>query len=1578
VITTDPSITTNAITDFGKDYRGPTDDGPFSLWGFGSTSAFDTTVGIDNFFANPANVPIAVFKFQSLSIIGNPTIDLTSGGVTKLGLIGVDGITTGPPGGTLTFTGLDTLLLATVNGPINLTSDVSFDGISLLYIYARGAGSTLTLASPILNSDNVFLASERPMDLMVGITAHDSLTFITGGDLTVTGSGQFTVDNVAKTIPSGSIALQVGGNINTVGVPLNTTLDNTGGVITNNASVIITVSGAVSVQGDATFQILNSDNGIGGPPGQIGGNATIDVSTGGDFSANSLTGFINDLHGGSIGGTALVAFNIGGALSVTTDATLGISTRNDGTGGGTIGSNASVSLNAGSVSVGSAFTAFVSTNAGGSITGNAIAQVSATGDMVVQGPIDVTIGDTGFNQINPINFIAGGHIGGNATVTLSSQNIITSSTATGIPGTDVMALEASIYTSGQGTIGGNAIVNVNASQNISAPGTVFFAVANGNFMGFGPGMIGGDAQINVSAGNLSTGALFDDIYNYGGGSIGGSAIISLNLANNFSATGNAEFLILSFGGNITQNASINVNAGAISAPSLTAGINNSSGGLIGGNALINFGVTGDIDLTGDANFQINNNAGSIGGDATIDVSAANITANSLTAQINNTDGSIGGNAIINVATSSDINTAGALNLLLENYNETANPAGHIGGSGNISVTTGGSLTADSISAVINNRDGGTIVSSASLIFSVGGALTTLSQGTDYFGSPSSLTLDLSNRYENTLGSAIGGDATLGLSADSASIGGDLNVLISNRSGTIGGNALVNFNVTNNVTITGDAAISLLNDGGSQVFSPIGGTIHGDATLQVSADNFSANSLFVENFNRNGGVIDSNASLSFNLSGNLTTAGGADFEITNQQTGSSTGLPGGSIGLAATLDISAVDISIGTDFTAQILNQRGSNAPGPSAGSIGTDATLNISAASFTVGGAFNVLINNINSGASTGSGGSIGGNALVNFNVTNGVQVGGDADFLILNHSNLADSPGGSIGGDAAINVSAASFGSNSLVTQISNNGSGGGGGLIGGSAALNFALTGDFTSVGDAYFNILNGNGGTISGGATVNVNAANISTGGLLFSQIDNPGGSIGGNANLTFSLTGGITTGTNAFFQIFTQNANIGGSAMLSVDAAGNINTQTSTDLIINNGNGNPGVIGSDAAVSLSASSISTGDFLHTVIFNDGGGSVGGNVAINVNVVNDITAQSDLGFNIENAAGTIAGDATVNVSATNITANSLLSQIDNTGGSIGGNAAINMNVSGSATVTNDATVAIYGSDGATSAAINITNVTNGSYDVGGTFLSYIDGNGTITFNNATAHANILKAGVFGANGVLNIGGGTLSADTTLQLYAPGSNGQLNFVSSVTLGGAGTKILAANSVTIFNGVVVTVSGSIANVYTNNPNYSVTYGGNGSTTGTFAGVGAITNSLDSAPPFDDPPPPATVTTTGTTTKTTSSTTSTTIKSPTLSTTNVTSVKVGGSDLKATSKKATGATINVSNTSELLSLLDGATTDRDGKIRISRSKSTSNSANSSRINANSALKTNQRMLDVRHMRDHSAIDSRPRAGVRIL
>jgi hypothetical protein len=142
-----------------------------------------------------------------------------------------------------------------------------------------------------------------------------------------------------------------------------------------------------------------------------------------------------------------------------------------------------------------------------------------------------------------------------------------------------------------------------------------------------------------------------------------------------------------------------------------------------------------------------------------------------------------------------------------------------------------------------------------------------------------------------------------------------------------------------------------------------------------------------------------------------------------------------------------------------------------------------------------------------------------------------------------------------------------------------------------------------------------------------------------------------------------------------------------------------------------------------------------------------------------------------------------------------------------------------------------------------------VGGTLFNTIDGNGAITFTNAIINADVLKSGVFGANGTLTVGGGTLSGNTELKLYAPGSNGQLNFISNVTLNSESNVILAANTVTINNGVVVNITGddgADALVFTNVPNYSEEFGGNDSTTGTFDGNGATTAPLDQAPPFDD------------------------------------------------------------------------------------------------------------------------------------
>lgn len=130
-----------------------------------------------------------------------------------------------------------------------------------------------------------------------------------------------------------------------------------------------------------------------------------------------------------------------------------------------------------------------------------------------------------------------------------------------------------------------------------------------------------------------------------------------------------------------------------------------------------------------------------------------------------------------------------------------------------------------------------------------------------------------------------------------------------------------------------------------------------------------------------------------------------------------------------------------------------------------------------------------------------------------------------------------------------------------------------------------------------------------------------------------------------------------------------------------------------------------------------------------------------------------------------------------------------------------------------------------------------------------GNIVIGNPFIRADVVKIGALGANGALSIGGGQISADTTLKLFAGAANGHIIFTDNVNLGGAtAQKIISANTVTIQNGKVVNVQGNPASVYTNTPNYTGS-GGNGRTTGRFtgptAGDGAQTFPHSQSPSFD-------------------------------------------------------------------------------------------------------------------------------------
>jgi hypothetical protein len=199
-----PTVTSNGVTNFGKIYRTTPLDGTRSLWFFRSTRPFDAASGFDTPDRSLFDLNfIATFKFQDLELVSNPPISIAQGGITKLALIGVGGISSGPPGGTLTFAGLDSVLFATENGSINLGGGISFENIPNLFFYARGDSVSLKLASPISGSNNLLLISEGTIQVNGNVSV-GNLNAFSNGDF-LDGSGIITAHDL--TINS------IGGNV---------------------------------------------------------------------------------------------------------------------------------------------------------------------------------------------------------------------------------------------------------------------------------------------------------------------------------------------------------------------------------------------------------------------------------------------------------------------------------------------------------------------------------------------------------------------------------------------------------------------------------------------------------------------------------------------------------------------------------------------------------------------------------------------------------------------------------------------------------------------------------------------------------------------------------------------------------------------------------------------------------------------------------------------------------------------------------------------------------------------------------------------------------------------------------------------------------------------------------------------------------------------------------------------------------------------------------------------------------------------------------------------------------------------
>ena len=154
-------------------------------------------------------------------------------------------------------------------------------------------------------------------------------------------------------------------------------------------------------------------------------------------------------------------------------------------------------------------------------------------------------------------------------------------------------------------------------------------------------------------------------------------------------------------------------------------------------------------------------------------------------------------------------------------------------------------------------------------------------------------------------------------------------------------------------------------------------------------------------------------------------------------------------------------------------------------------------------------------------------------------------------------------------------------------------GGTILGSANISLNLTGDLTTQGGLLM-ISNDQGGTIGSDTVINVTAANISTGGSLNAfnaRIVNSSGGSGGNilgsANINYNLTGDLTTAGGATLVILNDHA---------------------------------GMIGANAAINVSAASISSGVVFGAGIANNFGGNIVGSANINFNLTGGLTTAGN----------------------------------------------------------------------------------------------------------------------------------------------------------------------------------------------------------------------------------------------------------------------------------------------------------------------------------------------------------------------
>ena len=664
-IQTDPSITRAGVTDFGKIYRDPGQDGPFSTWAFTATSPFDTTAGIDLVYG--PNAPVAAFKFVALQLVGDPIISTANGGALNLALISVGPITSMPAGNaTFTFAGMQSVLIATQNGSIDISGpDISFQGIPTLIFYARGTGSNLNLGGMgIFNTSFLRLIAENN----IAINAPVSLTNPSDrGILRGTAGGSLTVNSVIET-PTAFVTSGTAGNGGTV------SLSALGGTLTVNNRIQVsyndpdpsvpgtlirrstsagtidlfsglTTGTGISVNSGASLlALLNA-----AAPGNAGAVALF--TAGSDIIVNNATlqadrGAISLFQTAApSAGTAQISIN-GGTFS---SETLTVNSR----GNLTFGTTAPVNLSA--VTLGFFAANDIAWN-GGTLSAVAVRSpgnvtLQAGNDLLITGATSIDRSSGGITDGLNISLSAGRNFQANQGLRITTDgsglntgaNITLSSGGTMTVNGDVF-LVAELLKGSEGT-GSNITISSVGAITMGSLGAIT-GMLTGATLGTG-------GNINVTGASLQTttdGVRLLVNNQSGGGTITTGGNISLSLGGNLTTASQGPLFLFVINATDTIQTGANINSsigGNVSTSQIGIQIDNRFGGFIGTGGTLTFNVNGTLTTTGDTNIEIlNSQSGTPGGkidSATFiksTLGSTNIGGN-FNVFIDNTDGSIG-------------------------------------------------------------------------------------------------------------------------------------------------------------------------------------------------------------------------------------------------------------------------------------------------------------------------------------------------------------------------------------------------------------------------------------------------------------------------------------------------------------------------------------------------------------------------------------------------------------------------------------------------------------------------------------------------------------------------------------------------------------------------------------------------------------------------------------------------------------------------------------------------------------------------------------------------------------------------